>query len=558
MACGAEAVPGEVVALETAVPSRDAQTAAKSVPETAVPTATMPPPAPPTAQPTMTPTAVLEPTRPLPTIQNPTDPTFVQMADAVGKPLVVVDGSNTGVWQYPEESFIHPIAFALQGTTAFLIDAGRVLALDLGQPEQAKVLLQGGDDVAGVRVIEPLDIHVAPDGLLVLDRAGDVYRYDWQSRDWSIDRYDRPIRDTSSHYYVALAGEANGRYLLETSYNYTMHYENGERQSLWNLPEARGIDLSAHGESVYVLEQDMFTTEALLTLYEQTSKVGVFQPDMVMDRARQVAATETAVYVLDQDGKRLLIFSPQYGQIQTIVQLPQNDVISAFAVHPETEQLYFAGRNRLYFFEQPEILENVAGSSLLSGIQPHDPAYLASISGFKPPIGWNITTRDLQMPGAPRHYRLGVHEGADFYWARDSQVFAAANGIVVRAMHDYVPPFPADFFNMRNQSHELGYTPEEALDFYRGRQVWIEHENGLVSRYIHLGSVAWDLEEGQTVKQGQFIGTVGNSGSPASLEGPDSDAHLHFELWFGDNYLGQFLRPVETREIIEAILHENE
>jgi len=310
------------------------------------------------------------------------------------------------------------------------------------------------------------------------------------------------------------------------------------------------------GDRVYVLEQSMFDTEATLTAYEAASEVSAFRPNGVMNEGRQVIGTETAVFVLDRDGSRLLTFAPQNGRLESILQLPQEEMVSAFAVHPESGQLLFASKNHLYFFDRPGEVANVPGEALLTGVQPHDPAFLASVSGFAPPIGWDITTRDLQMPGAPRHYRLGVHEGADFYWARDSQIFAAADGVVVRAMHDYVPPFPAAFYEMRNQSHELGYTSEEALDFYRGQQVWIEHDNGLISRYIHLGSIAWDLEEGQTVTQGQFIGTVGNSGSPASLESPDSDAHLHFELWADDSYIGQFLRPVESRGWYESILHD--
>ncbi len=592
VACGSTAAlqPQPVVETDTSttlsagVPTRNTQVVAKPAPETAVPTTLLLPPATPTTVPTITPmdTSVTlnadipEPTRPLPAIQNLADPEFVVAAEQAGVPLIVVDGSNTGVWQYPEDTFIHPIAFTIKGNAAYLLDAGQVLVLNLTEPEQAKVLLQGGDVVEGVTVIEPLDLYAAPDGLLVLDRAGDVYRDEWQTEIWLLDWYDRPIRDTSSHYYVALDGEENantdpsrnGRYLLETSYNYAVKYENGEQQSLWNLPEERGIDLSSAGESVYVLEQSMDDTLASLTLYEQTSKVDAFRPNFEMDQARQVVAaavgTETdtsassvrAVYVLDKNGKRLLHFSPDSGQLQTIIQLPQDDAISTFAVHPDTGHLLFAGRNRLYFYEQPNELANIPGQSLLTGIQPHDPDFLASISGFAPPIGWDITTRDLQMPGAPRHYRLGVHQGADFYWARDSQVFAAADGVVVRAMKDYVPPFPAAFYEMRNQSYELGYTSEEALDFYRGQQVWIEHEGGLISRYIHLSSIAWDIEEGQTVAHGQFIGTVGNSGSPASLDSPDSDAHLHFELWSGTYYFGQFLRPVETRFWLNSILHE--
>ena len=564
VACGSAAASEVQPVMEAAVPTQITQIITELTPETAVPTITPVPPVSPTPLPTMIATAtsamlstsVPEATRPLPAIQNLADPEFVAAAEQAGVPLIVVDGSNTGVWQYPEDTFIYPIAFTIKGNGAYLLDAGQVLVFNLTELEQAKVLLQGGDVVEGVTVIEPLDLYVAPDGLLVLDRAGDVYRYDWQTESWQLEWYDRPIRDTSSHYYVALDGEENGRYLLETSYNYAVKYENGEQQSLWNLPEERGIDLSVAGESVYVLEQSMYDTSATLTLYEQTSKAEAFRPSFEMDQARQVVATETSVYVLDQNGKRLSVLSSDRGQLQAIMQLPQDDAISAFAMQPETGQLLFAGRNRLYFYEQPEQVANIYGEALLTGTQPHDLDFLASIAGFAPPIGWDITTRDLQMPGAPRHYRLGVHQGADFYWARDSQVLAAADGVVVRAMKDYVPPFPAAFYEMRNQSYELGYTSEEALDFYRGQQVWLEHEGGLISRYIHLGSIAWDLEEGQTVTKGQFLGTVGNSGSPASLESPDSDAHLHFELWLGDAYVGQFLRPVESRQWYESILHD--
>ena len=53
--------------------------------------------------------------------------------------------------------------------------------------------------------------------------------------------------------------------------------------------------------------------------------------------------------------------------------------------------------------------------------------------------------------------------------------------------------------------------------------------------------------------QGDFIGRVGNSGSPASLNDESADSHLHFELWLGEHYLGQYLRPIETRELLEAL-----
>lgn len=86
-----------------------------------------------------------------------------------------------------------------------------------------------------------------------------------------------------------------------------------------------------------------------------------------------------------------------------------------------------------------------------------------------------------------------------------------------------------------------------------GQQIWILHENGLVTRYAHLRSIASGIAEGVQVSRGQVIGEVGNSGSPASLESQKADAHLHFELWLGETYLGQFLRPIETRMWVERI-----
>lgn len=94
----------------------------------------------------------------------------------------------------------------------------------------------------------------------------------------------------------------------------------------------------------------------------------------------------------------------------------------------------------------------------------------------------------------------------------------------------------------------------EVLDEYRGRQIWIEHENGLVSRYAHLSAIAPGIVVGASVEQGQVIGTVGNSGTPESVSNAKGELHLHLELWAGEHYVGQFLRPIEAREWIEGIL----
>jgi len=221
-----------------------------------------------------------------------------------------------------------------------------------------------------------------------------------------------------------------------------------------------------------------------------------------------------------------------------------------------------AGRDALYFLGQPDIQMVVEGGPTLQGPQPHDPAVLQNMRGFSSPIqGATVTKRDFQMPGAPRHYRLGVHEGADFYGNtvgvpvnRRTPVRAVADGVVVRALVDYEPITAAQANAWAAQSISLGYTPPEVLDGYRGRQIWIDHGGGVMSRYAHLGSIEPGIVEGVEVARGQVIATVGNSGTPGSLNSQTYDVHLHLELWAGDHFVGQFLRPIEAREWLERIL----
>lgn len=113
------------------------------------------------------------------------------------------------------------------------------------------------------------------------------------------------------------------------------------------------------------------------------------------------------------------------------------------------------------------------------------------------PSGWPVRagyiTSNYGMRVHPTKRRRIFHEGVDFAAPRGTPIVAVADGVVV-------------FSGKRG-----GY----------GRVVDVRHVDGLVTRYAHNQSNL--VQEGQRVRQGQKIATVGSSGTAT---GP----HVHFEV----------------------------
>lgn len=86
-----------------------------------------------------------------------------------------------------------------------------------------------------------------------------------------------------------------------------------------------------------------------------------------------------------------------------------------------------------------------------------------------------------------------LHQGVDLRAGRGTTVVAAEDGVVLEA---------------RTSS---GY----------GRMVLIQHANGYQTRYAHLQRIR--TRSGQTVRQGERVGDVGDSGTTTGV-------HLHFEV----------------------------
>ncbi|PZC50343.1 MAG: Murein DD-endopeptidase MepM [Chloroflexi bacterium] len=161
-----------------------------------------------------------------------------------------------------------------------------------------------------------------------------------------------------------------------------------------------------------------------------------------------------------------------------------------------------------------------------------------------------------QLPGAPRAYRNGIHEGVDFYpgWACASielgtPVLAVGEGRVIRADWNYDDLTTDAYFAMEAR----GFTGPDDLDTFRGRQIWVQHGDGVVARYAHLSGIAEGIAEGAPVAAGDVLGFVGESGTPGSLREAGSEIHLHFELRLDDGYLGQGEPAARAVQLYRAV-----
>jgi murein DD-endopeptidase MepM/ murein hydrolase activator NlpD len=188
-------------------------------------------------------------------------------------------------------------------------------------------------------------------------------------------------------------------------------------------------------------------------------------------------------------------------------------------------------------------------SELANG--PFDPAWP---SGYTVPVeGATISSRPVHWPGAPRAYRNGTHEGFDFYGGAvavpvefGTPIRAVASGTVIRSDLGYVEMTLDEYNQVIEVSKRSLNTPPELLDKLRGRQVWVEHPGGYISRYAHLSAIPATLTVNSRIKQGDVVGETGNSGTLEAANKTQDDPHPHVEIWKGDSYLGHGL---DTQQI---------
>ena len=211
--------------------------------------------------------------------------------------------------------------------------------------------------------------------------------------------------------------------------------------------------------------------------------------------------------------------------------IPEDAIYNGYAAIAEIET--YIGSNKLKYFD-----ERLLGM------------FFPVKNGFLPEM-------DSSYPNAPRRYRGGKHVGLDIlYYHTDNSydpirvdkntpVYAADKGVILRADWNHKSMTVNEWMNQSGyfKRHPQTYVKRS----FGGRQVWIDHENGIVTTYNHLSRIDKGIKKGTRVKKGQSIGWAGNSGLMGEAEGKDYGVHLHFEIWIDGYYLGYGMKIEDIR-----------
>jgi len=146
-------------------------------------------------------------------------------------------------------------------------------------------------------------------------------------------------------------------------------------------------------------------------------------------------------------------------------------------------------------------------------------ALLAKILKDKISLVWPVKVCECWVSSLFGPRKSGFHNGVDLAARQGTPVYAAADGIVEIAQKS---SDPKGYGNMILLNHTK-------LSFYDD----FGYKNYYKTRYGHLHTLL--VKQGDSIEQGQQIGTVGATGHVVGKSAKADPSHLHFEVYRGEH-----------------------
>lgn len=474
----------------------------------------------------------------------------------------------------------HPVAAASRivaaGDMLYVLADGALYRLSPaalnGEVAALEAALATGGRLSGPVVQELTDLAYdeAAAALYALDKAGHLYRADLDSGVVTLDyrATNDPDQELTEQMLAVTVDDSGRPVLLDSAFG-----------ALWTPADLETLELVGQATDLTEAVDVEYTAGRYYVLLRDGSVVVVNQSTgAAMWRRAEGRELTLSLWASDALGAEALYLVDALGREVVALDASSGDLAGRYAfAFPDMGLLRDAALldGRLFALADGDLYVypgSPGGPAGESGCPPLDPGSFERPRLYGEDVlaatrGWQYPIRDGTLPvwprvypGASRLYRQGVHHGLDiYYWdgpegfSIGTRVTAPASGQVVSATVGYVPVTGPEFDRLIGLAHTAGYTPPDVMARLEGKRVELDHGDGIRTAYLHLDLIAGALEPGAAVRQGQFVGTVGVTGTEGEGRPEVAAPHLHLEIWVGDRYLGQGITLTETMWWFEQV-----
>lgn len=407
--------------------------------------------------------------------------------------------------------------------------------------------------------------YPAAAAIAILDKSGDLYSFEPQTRQWKILRLNVPGAGSPDPEYIGFCAGENELSLLDPERNNIWRMKGKSQKLTQSFREVMPWQLRAGNPNVadgiaIAFDKDFFVLNhsGSITKFGGTDKTGHLAR-MPFSTKGLPSLRPSRLYT--EDGTPLLVVERENNRVVALEKNAKGSKPFVFAKDSDLRGLLLDKDG--FFIVNGKMLEYRSLGKPDTWKTPIYPRNVDErLAGLSMPIaGVSLPRHAGVFPGARRLYRYGVHEGLDLFYdgasktkvKMDTPVIAADIGKIARADANFKDMDQATFSRVMFECRRDHKTSDHNENLFRGCQVWIDHGNELMTRYAHLSKINQKLKVKDFVKRGDLIGYVGVSGTGQNLPGHAKYPHLHFEIWLDGKYLGWGLTPAETRGVFEDI-----